>query len=311
MDWSGPPQRNVVAVWSPSAAAGGDAVSRRSALRIAAGCAAAATLSCTARPGSSAADVPPTVYRYGDHPSQFGEITVPASPSGPLPVVVIIHGGFWLSSFGLELGRPLAGELARRGFAVVNVEYRRLGRGDTAGGGWPQTGQDVAAAVDALSTDGQRLAGGRLDLTRVVALGHSAGGQLAVWLAARRNAVVPLSGVVSQDGVLDLVAAADDGVGAGAVEDLLGGGPSAQPAAYADASPIARVPLGVPSVCVHGRADSVVPFDQSQRFVDAAVAAGDHSVLSPFDGDHFDPIHPGTEAWRLCVAALTSLVGTH
>ena len=296
-----------------SAATGGDAVSRRLALRIAAGCAAAATLSCTARPASSAADSsgPPIVYRYGQHPSQFGEITLPTSPSGQLPVVVIIHGGFWLSSFGLELGRPLVGELTRRGFAAVNVEYRRLGRGDTAGGGWPQTGQDVAAAVEALSTDGQRLTGRRLDLTRVVALGHSAGGQLACWLAARRNALVPLSGVVSQDGVLDLVVASDAGIGAGAVEDLMGGSPTEQPAAYADASPIARVPLGVPSVCVHGRADSVVPFDQSQRFVDAAVAAGDHSVLSPFDGDHFDPIHPGTEAWRLCLDALTSLLGTH
>jgi acetyl esterase/lipase len=248
------------------------------------------------------------VYRYGPHPSQFGEITLPASPSGRLPVVVIIHGGFWLSSFTLELGRPLVGELTRHGFAAVNIEYRGLGRGDTAGGGWPQTGQDVAAAVDALATDGQRLAGGRLNLTRVVALGHSAGGQLAGWLAARRDAVVPLSGLVSQAGVLDLVGAANAGIGAGAVEDLMGGEPAEVPATYADASPLARVPLGVPSVCVHGRADSVVPFEQSRRFVDAAAAAGDHSVLAPYDGDHFDPIHLGTEAWRLCIDALTSLV---
>ena len=248
------------------------------------------------------------MYRYGQHASQLAEITVPTSASDAAPVAVIIHGGFWLTSFGLELGRPLVEDLTRRGFAVLNVEYRRVGDGDSAGGGWPQTGQDVAAAVDALATDGQRLVGGRLDLTRVVALGHSAGGQLAAWLAARRDAVVPLSGVVSAAGVLDLVGAANADIGAGAVVHLLGGSPSEVPEVYADASPIARVPLGVPSVCVHGRADSVVPIDQSERFVEAAVAAGDRSVIRAYDGDHFDPIRPATEAWRMCAEALTELV---
>lgn len=282
-------------------------VSRRKALVIAAGCATAAVIS-TPRPARSAADpITPTVYRYGEHPSQFAEITCPPAVSGPLPVVVVIHGGFWRSGLGLELGRPLAADLNRHGFATLNVEYRRVGRGD-AGGGWPQTGDDVASALDALSTDGQRLTDGRLDLTRVAALGHSAGGQLAGWLAARRSAPVPLRAMVSQAGVLDLVAAAHAEVGAGAVVDLLGGTPEQVGAIYADASPTAQVPLGVPSVCVHGRQDDVVPIEQSQRFVAAATAAGDRSELQTFDGDHFDLIKPGSRAWELCIDAVTKLL---
>ncbi|CAN5130950.1 hypothetical protein BH09ACT8_BH09ACT8_07270 [soil metagenome] len=150
-------------------------------------------------------------------------------------MVVILHGGYRRDSYGAELGRPLAADLAAKGFATVNVEYRRV----NDGGGWPQTGSDVAAAVDALATEGQRLAGGRLDLSHVVALGHSAGGQLAGWLAARRGAAVSLTGAVLQAGVLDLVRAAETGLGGRA----------------------ALVPLGVPSICVHGAEDSTVPLE--------------------------------------------------
>lgn len=223
--------------------------------------------------------------------------------SAVAPVVVIVHGGYWRAGYGAELGRPLAADLVKRGFAAANVEYRRVGDG----GGWPQTGQDVAAAVDVLRTEGQRLAGARLDLGHVVGLGHSAGGQLAGWLAARSAPTVPLTGVVLQAGVLDLVRAAEHGLGGGAVPDLMGGSPSQKPDAYADASPIARVPLGVPSLCVHGRDDTIVPIDQSQRFVAAAAQAGDTSELRAFNGDHFDLITVGTEAWSLCVEALNRL----
>ena len=188
-------------------------------------------------------------YTYGPGPSQFAELTLPKG-STQAPVVVIVHGGFWRTEFGAELGRPLAGDLAERGFAAVNVEYRRVGTGDAGGGGWPQTGQDVADAVDALAADGQLLAGGRLDLTRVVGLGHSAGGQLVAWLAGRRSPIVTLRGLVSQAGVLDLAHAVEVGTGNGAVEDFMGGSPGTKPAAYAQASPIALLPLGVPSVCV-------------------------------------------------------------
>jgi acetyl esterase/lipase len=255
----------------------------------------------------SRADSMPMRLNYGSLPCQYVDITVPAG-SSPTPVVVIVHGGFWSSGYGAELGRDLAADLARRGFAAVNVEYRRLGVGPDGGGGWPQTGADVATALDALGGDGQRLANGRLDLNRIVALGHSAGGQLAGWLAARRGPV-KLSGVVSQAGVLDMVRAAETDVGGGAVDEFLGGSPSQVPGAYADASPMARVPLGVPSICVHGRSDSAVPIEQSERFVAAARGAGDRSELRAFDGGHFDLIEVGSPAWSMCVSAVSDLTG--
>jgi len=239
-------------------------------------------------------------YTYGDDPSQYAEISLP-DESAPAPVVVVIHGGYWSANFGAELGRPLAADLVNRGLAVVNVEYRRVGNG----GGWPQSGDDVAAAVDVL----QYQAPGCLDLSRAVALGHSAGGQLAGWLASRRTAPVVLAGAVLQSGVLDLVRGSETNLRDGAVDKYLGGSPTQRPDAYAAASPIALVPLGVPTICVHGTADTVAPIEQSEGFVAAATRAGDTSELRTFDGDHFEPITVGTPAWDMCVAAVMSLTG--
>ena len=230
-------------------------------------------------------------FTYGPDPSQYAELSLPTGGAAA-PVIVIIHGGYWSASYGAELGRPLAADLVGRGFAALNVEYRRVGDG----GGWPQTGRDVAAAVDALRTRQTSL-----DLNHVVALGHSAGGQLAGWLAARRGGGVPLTGVVLQAGVLDLVHGSGEGLGGGAIDAYLGGSPATVPAAYAQASPIALLPLGVPSICVHGTADSLVPISQSKDFCAAAHAAGDTTELRTYDGDHFDLITVGTPAWDMCV----------
>lgn len=287
------------------------ACSRRAALAMI-GAAVVAPLSGCSGQGVLAkvdgGDIRTLPYRYGQHPSQYAELSL-AAGSSALPVVVVVHGGYWQAGYGAELGRPLAADLAARGFAAVNVEYRRVGRSEEAGGGgWPQTGDDVANAVDALKSEGVRLAGGRLDLTRVIGLGHSAGGQLVGWAAARQGAAVALTGVVLQAGVLDLVSAADEDLGAGAVVELMGGPPNQVPQAYAQASPIARLPLRVPSICVHGVDDTTVPIDQSLRFVAAARQAGDTTELQQFDGDHFDPITLGTPAWDLCVRAVTDLV---
>jgi len=256
-------------------------------------------------------------YTYGSHPSQYVELTVPAGV-GPFPVVVVVHGGFWQTAYGAELGRPLAADLVPRGWATANLEYRRVGSSSTAGGGgWPTTGLDVAAAVDALAVQGQQLAAGRLDLTRVVGLGHSAGGQLAGWLAARpglpatapgANPRVRLSALVAQAGVMDLVGAARESTGGSAVPSFMGGSPDRLPTAYAQASPIARLPLRVRSVCVHGTADTNVPIRQSERFVAAALQAGDTSELQRFAGNHFDLITVGTPAWTLCVDAINRLI---
>jgi acetyl esterase/lipase len=254
-------------------------------------------------------DVPRRIA-YGAHPSQFGELTLPGGDGPARGVALVVHGGYWRQRHGLELGRPLAADLAGAGWAAWNVEYRRVG-GD---GGWPATFEDVAAAADLLAGPVQEAARGRLPLDRVVGIGHSVGGQLACWLAARpglpdgapgAGPAVRLRGVVSQAGVLDLVdgAALSDA----AAVDLLGGPPSEVPDRYALASPVARLPFGVPVVCVHGTVDANVPLRQSERFVAAAGAEAELVVLP--GADHFAVIDPSTDAWRTCRAAAERLLG--
>lgn len=278
---------------------------RRLLARLAATLALPALAACSAGPTAAAGTTAPRRLDYGTDPSRFGELTLPAG-DGAAPVVVVVHGGFWRSFHGLELGRPLAVDLANSGFAVWNVEYRRVGNG----GGWTATFDDVAAAVDLLAG----VEPGRLDLDRVVAVGHSAGGHLAAWLAARpglptaapgADPAVALRGAVSQAGVLDLVDAAAQGVGGSAVTDLVGGAPTDVADRYALASPIARRPIGVPVVCVHGDRDANVPLRQSERFV---AATGDELITLP-GVDHFALIDPATAAWAACRDAATRLAG--
>jgi acetyl esterase/lipase len=230
----------------------------------------------------------PQIVRYGDGPAQFAELTVPAGDS-EAPVAVVIHGGFWRQRYDLALGRPLAATLPPRGWAALNVEYRRVG----GGGGFPATLDDVSAAIDALGRFDAAL-----DLRRVVTVGHSAGGQLAAWAATRREPGVPVTAVVAQAGVLDLRAAARDQLGDGATQAFLGGDPDEVPERYDVASPIEHVPLGVPLLCVHGRADTNVPIGQSETFVAAARAAGDDAELEAIEGDHFVVIDPASAAWE-------------
>jgi acetyl esterase/lipase len=241
----------------------------------------------------------PVVGTYGPHPDQFLELTLPAG-QGTVPVVVVLHGGFWRARYGVELARPLAADLAGRGWAAVAVEYRRVG----AGGGWPTTLQDVAAALDALPD----LPGAeRLDLTDVTVVGHSAGGHLAAWAAGRGRLPdgapgagprVPVSAAVLQAGVLDLAAAVEADLGSGATVDLLGGGPADVPGRYAVADPVRLLPTGVPVLCVHGAADTTVPPAQSERYAAAARAAGDDVAVDVVPCDHMAVIDPDGEAWR-------------
>ncbi len=297
-------------------------MSRRSVLATLTAAASGLLAACTeggavppARPGTPE----PTTLRYGPDPAQYAMLHLPPDGGGrPLPVVVILHGGYWRAQYGLELGTPLAVDLTNADVAALNVEYRRVG----AGGGFPTTLDDVAAAVDLLAgpaADIARQAGRGLDLDRVVLLGHSAGGQLAVWAASRSRLRAPAPGagprvaargVVSQAGVLDLVAGADQGLGGGAVVDFLGGTPTTQAARYAVASPAALVPAACPVVAVHGTADTTVPPDQSRRYVDAALAARGQARLRMLDGvDHFRIIDPADPAWHAVRDEVMTLLG--
>ena len=215
------------------------------------------------------------VHRYGDDPSQFGEL------SGEGPVAVLIHGGFWKSLYGLDLETALAEDLAGRGWAVWNIEYRRLGNG----GGVPETLDDVGAAIDSLAElDG-------VDLSRVVAIGHSAGGHLAAWAATREAPRVPLTGFVSQAGVLDLQRARELRLSNGVVDRFLDGQPTSI------ASPIERLPLRVPALLVHGALDDEVPLEFSERF---AAASGAQLSLFP-DKGHYEHLDPADPMWQAVI----------
>lgn len=245
---------------------------------------------------------PAPVVRYGSHPDQVANLHLPAADGGPWPCVVLIHGGFWRERWDRTLMTPLAIDLAKRGYATWNIEYRRVGQN---GGGWPGTFDDVAAAADALAdvTD--------VDQARLVAVGHSAGGHLALWLGARNGGRVRLRGAVSQAGVADLAQAHADDLGSGAVADLIGGSPAELPDRYADASPAARVPLGIAQLLVHGADDDIVPPAQSRDYAHRAREAGDDVELVEIAGaDHFDVVDPAHESWRAVVERLPQLLGT-
>ena len=246
--------------------------------------------------------------RYGPARSQFGELTVPDGP-GPHPVAVAVHGGFWAAAYGLDHLRPFCAGLAAAGWAVWCPEYRRVGEPD---GGWPNTLRDVGAAADHLRALAAEY---RLDLGRVAAVGHSAGGHLALWLAARRTFPpdhplaapdpVPVRGAVALAGVCDLRLGHRLRLGGGAVARLLGGPPEAVPDRYAAASPAELVPLRVPQALVHGTADVAVPVAVSRAYRAAAAAAGDAVDLAELDGvDHFGLIDPESPAWPTVEAAL-------
>lgn len=253
-----------------------------------AGAGAAALTGCSGS-GSTSSDGGPLEITYGDDDSQVADLYLPPG-SEKVPAVVVIHGGFWMSGYGKELATPLAEDLAKNGVAGYAIEYRRVGNG----GGWPMTFDDVGAAIDALA-DQPRIA-----VDQVVAVGHSAGGHLAVWAAGRSGRVV-LKGAVSQAGVLDLINAYDAQVGGDAVVQLMGATPTEDKKRYAACSPYEQLPLKVPVALVHGTRDGQVPLDQSQRYLAAAKKTGGDVVLTELPGvGHFELIDPKHDAWATC-----------
>ncbi|HZN14601.1 MAG TPA: alpha/beta hydrolase [Acidimicrobiales bacterium] len=218
--------------------------------------------------------------------------------AGPHPVIVVLHGGFWRARYGRWIMRALAEDLARRGYAAWNLEYRRVG--PLAGGGVPHTLDDVAAGLDHLA----RLAEpNNLDLDRVAVVGHSAGGHLALWLAGYHGAIEPLI-YIAQAGVADLRMAYDMGLGDGIVESFLGGRPDAVPDHYAAASPIERLPTGRRVALIHGTADTNVPIDVARSYHRAARAAGDDAEMIERDCDHMVLIDHHSAEWQLVVDRL-------
>ena len=226
-----------------------------------------------------------TTHRYGEHRDQFCEL---AGTGGP--TAVLLHGGFWRAKYECDLMRPMAADLNARGWATWNVEYRRVG----AGGGYPATLEDVAAACRAA---------GELGLGPLVAIGHSAGGHLALWLASEQL----VSAAISLAGVSCLADAFVDRLGNDAAVEFMGSTPAESPAAYAHADPVQRLPTGVPTVLVHGAGDDIVPVAQSRTYADSAKAAGDDCELVEFRGGHFSVIEPSSDVWATIADRLESL----
>lgn len=265
----------------------------------------------TSASSAPTADVLIRRYRYGPERDHFGDLYLPAG-DGPHPVALVIHGGCWRAYWQLDLMDPLCRDLATRGIAAWNIEYRRLGQG----GGWPMSLIDVGAATDILDLLSDRHA---LDPSRLVAVGHSAGGHLALWTAARHrlgvdapgsNPVVRVQSVLVLAGISDLREGFRQGTCDHAVYELLGGPPDSLPDRYAHASPAELLPLGVPQVLVHGSADVDVDPSITDGYASRARAAGDPVTEVRLDGfDHFDVIDPGSAIWQAALDAVAAFQG--
>ncbi len=244
---------------------------------------------------------------YGTDPLQFGELRLPAGTNGKVPLIVLIHGGCWQANYNLDHTRGAAVALTKEGYAIWTPEYRRLG--DT-GGGWPGTFDDIAHAVDYVRELAKTYP--QLDTTRVIAMGHSAGGHLALWSATRTDAsALKLKGVVSLAGIADVGAyAAMTGSCAASAGTLMGGIASDQAERYAAGDPIRRLPIPVRTYMVHGEKDPIVPLTQSESFVTKNQAAGGKSELATVpSAGHFDVVAPWSDAWPFVLTAVRSLVG--
>lgn len=247
---------------------------------------------------------------YGRDALQFGDLRLPEG-TGRHPVAVIIHGGCWLSKYNLDHIGNLCAALTRAGVATWSLEYRRIGN---PGGGWPGTFEDIARGSDYLRVLARTYP---LDLHRVVVVGHSAGGHLALWLAARSHLPresaffssdpLPLRGVVALAGVTDLrrFRPRCDG----AVDKLLGGSPEEVAVRYQQASPIELLPLGVSQRLIHGTRDQIVPIEMARDYEAAAQKKGDPVRLIVLEGaGHFEVIDPQSSVWPVIENEVFSLL---
>jgi acetyl esterase/lipase len=256
-----------------------------------------------------ALDAPPPQHRiaYGEHPLQFGHLRLPEG-AGPYPVVVFVHGGCWLSQYGIDFFGAVEEGLREAGYAVWSLEYRRVG---DEGGGWPNTFLDVARGADHLRELAARFP---LDLSRIVVSGHSAGGHLALWLAARgritsgplrAHSPLPMRAVLALAPAPDLEGLHSAGVCGEVVDRLMGGGPDEVAERYAVASPMQLVPLDVAQLLIIGSHDtSWAP--SGRAYAEAARAAGADrlEVIEAPESGHFEMIAPPSSTWPLVLDAL-------
>jgi len=260
---------------------------------------------------SLAAGPPDQRIQYGPGPFQFGNLRLPKS-SGPHPVVVFIHGGCWLSAFDITHAGSLEQAIADSGFAVWSLEYRRVGND---GGGWPGTFQDIGLGTDYVRTLASKYS---LDLNRVVVAGHSAGGEFALWVAARKKIPtsselyvanpLPVRGVFGLAPAPDLEGLHAAGVCGSVIDKLMGGSPADRADRYAAASPMKLAPVGVPQTLIVGARDrSWAPIGRA--YYARAQAMGDSAVtlIEAPDAGHFELVAPKTTTWPIVIRELKAL----
>ncbi|WP_379789608.1 alpha/beta hydrolase family protein [Massilia pinisoli] len=259
---------------------------------------------------------PAVTLHYGAAPSQYAELFLPPG-KGPFPVAVLVHGGCWTKAFGgITQLRNMAGALAARGIAVWNVEYRRV---DEAGGGYPGTYQDMNAALDLLARTARDHP---LDLDRLVAVGHSAGGQLVQWLAARPRIPatsplyqahpVPVRQVVSLGGLADLrrEAALLKTSCERDIVELAGTPSAARPDVFADTNAGDLMPNGSRTILITGELDTISPPRVAHDFAARARAAGDAAEVVILPGaSHYDEVAATSGAWPRVLRAIEAALG--
>jgi acetyl esterase/lipase len=249
-------------------------------------------------------------YSYGAHRSQRADLYLPRG-AGPHPVMAMLHGGSWQKRYGKVVMRGLAGDLVRRGWAVWNIEYRRVGEG----GGWPETFEDVAAAIDMLVEPDAPI-----DREAISVLGHSAGGHLALWAAGRElipvgspgaGPAVTLKRAIGQAAVCDLAGAYSLWHG-GAVRSLMGGSPEDLPERYEVADPMGLIPKDLPMLLVHGTLDATVSVQLARSYAQRAQELGAEVELVEIEGEagaHRAHIDPRGQAWTAVTRWLGLPVG--
>lgn len=257
---------------------------------------------------------------YGRLPVQFGDLWLPHTAGNALlPLVVFFHGGWWKSEYDLGYAGYFCRALTQEGFAVWSVEYRRLG---ATGGGWPATFQDASSGFEFIQTLAKRYP---LDLERVITMGHSAGGHLALWIAGRahvppQSALLPTApgvhpiGAVSLAGAVDLRAAIQMSGTPGfahvrdRVQNFMGGSPTDQPGRYRAGDPGELRPLICPQILVQGTNDNEIPPELPVYWSRTASSIGDVAEAKIVPGaGHFDVVDPRSNAWPVVVAAAKSL----